>query len=60
MQEKVFDVGKFINNQRIGTAQFMVMLCAAIMTVDGYDVFVMGFGCSRSPNKPALDIATKS
>jgi AAHS family 4-hydroxybenzoate transporter-like MFS transporter len=44
MQEKIFDVGEFINNQRIGTTQVMVMvLCAAIMTVDGYDVFVMGF-----------------
>jgi AAHS family 4-hydroxybenzoate transporter-like MFS transporter len=44
MQEKIFDVGAFINNQRIGAAQVMVMLlCAAIMTVDGYDVFVMGF-----------------
>jgi AAHS family 4-hydroxybenzoate transporter-like MFS transporter len=44
MQDKTFDVGEFINNQRIGAAQFMIMLlCAAIMTVDGYDVFVMGF-----------------
>src|SRR5258708_35538211 len=44
MQDRIFDVGAFIDNQRIGAAQFMVMLlCAAIMTVDGYDVFVMGF-----------------
>ncbi len=44
MQENVFDVGTFINNQRIGKTQILVMLlCAAIMFVDGYDVFVMGF-----------------
>jgi AAHS family 4-hydroxybenzoate transporter-like MFS transporter len=44
MHDRTFDVGAFINTQRIGAAQFMVMLlCAAIMTVDGYDVFVMGF-----------------
>ena len=44
MQEKTFDVGDFINNQRIGAVQVMVMvLCATIMMVDGYDVFVMGF-----------------
>src|SRR5258708_13010301 len=43
MQDE-FDVGKFIDSRRIGAAQFMVMLlCAAIMTVDGYDVFVRGF-----------------
>ena len=44
MQDTTFDVGKFIDNRGLGTVQFMVMLlCAAIMTVDGYDVFVMGF-----------------
>src|ERR1700693_2565944 len=44
MQETIFDVGEFINNRGIGTLQFMVMLlCATIMVVDGYDVFVMGF-----------------
>ncbi|HEY6258059.1 MAG TPA: MFS transporter [Xanthobacteraceae bacterium] len=44
MPDKVFDVGAFINRQRLGSAQLMVMLlCAAIMMVDGYDVFVMGF-----------------
>ena len=44
MTDTTFDVGKFINNRGIGPLQFMVMLlCAAIMTVDGYDVFVMGF-----------------
>jgi MFS transporter, AAHS family, 4-hydroxybenzoate transporter len=44
MQDTTFDVGKFIDNRGLGMSQFMVMLlCAAIMTVDGYDVFVMGF-----------------
>lgn len=44
MKDKTFDVGDFINNQRIGTVQVMVMvLCATIMMIDGYDVFVMGF-----------------
>src|ERR1700730_13216722 len=44
MQDKIFDVGEFINNRRLGAVQITVMLlCAAIMTVDGYDVFVMGF-----------------
>ena len=44
MQDKTFDVGDFINNQRIGKVQVMVMvLCATIMMIDGYDVFVMGF-----------------
>ena len=44
MQDKIFDVGAFIDNQRISAVQILVMLlCAAIMTVDGYDVFVMGF-----------------
>jgi len=44
MQDKVFDVGEFINKRRLGAVQIAVMmLCAAIMTVDGYDVFVMGF-----------------
>src|SRR5258708_13647847 len=43
MQDE-FDVGKFIDSRRIGAVQFTVMLlCAAIMTVDGYDVFVVGF-----------------
>ena len=32
MHDRTFDVGAFINNQRIGAPQFMVMvLCAAIM-----------------------------
>jgi AAHS family 4-hydroxybenzoate transporter-like MFS transporter len=44
MQERTFDVGDFINHQRIGAVQLMVMvLCATIMLIDGYDVFVMGF-----------------
>src|SRR5580700_9704320 len=44
MLETIFDVGELINNRGIGAVQFMVMLlCAAIMVVDGYDVFVMGF-----------------
>jgi AAHS family 4-hydroxybenzoate transporter-like MFS transporter len=44
MQDTIFDVGEFINNRGIGAVQFMVMLlCATIMMVDGYDVFVMGF-----------------
>jgi AAHS family 4-hydroxybenzoate transporter-like MFS transporter len=44
MQDKTFDVGAFIDNQRVSAVQLLVMLlCAAIMTVDGYDVFVMGF-----------------
>jgi MFS transporter, AAHS family, 4-hydroxybenzoate transporter len=44
MQESIFDVGAFINNQRIGKTQILVMLlCASIMFADGYDVFVMGF-----------------
>src|SRR5579872_4295877 len=44
MQERDFDVGDFINHQRVGAVQILVMaLCAAIMMIDGYDVFVMGF-----------------
>ena len=44
MQEQVFDVATFINKQRFGRVQLtVVLLCAAIMLVDGYDVFVMGF-----------------
>ena len=44
MQDEIFDVGEFIDKRRFGAVQLTVMaLCAAIMTVDGYDVFVMGF-----------------
>ena len=44
MQGKTFDVGKFIDDQRIGATQLLVLvLCALVMICDGYDVFVMGF-----------------
>ncbi len=44
MQGKTFDVGKFIDDQRIGATQLLVLvLCAVVMICDGYDVFVMGF-----------------
>ena len=44
MQENTFDVGKFIDDQRIGPTQLIVLvLCALVMICDGYDVFVMGF-----------------
>jgi AAHS family 4-hydroxybenzoate transporter-like MFS transporter len=44
MQENTFDVGKFIDDQRIGPTQLVVLaLCALVMICDGYDVFVMGF-----------------
>ncbi|MBR0687778.1 MFS transporter [Bradyrhizobium manausense] len=44
MAETTFDVGEFIDNQRIGVLQIVVLLlCAFVMVCDGYDVFVMGF-----------------
>ncbi len=44
MQQKTFDVGQFIDDQRIGATQLVVLaLCALVMICDGYDVFVMGF-----------------
>lgn len=44
MSESVFNVSEFINRQRIGRLQVMVMLlCALIMVADGYDAFVVGF-----------------
>jgi AAHS family 4-hydroxybenzoate transporter-like MFS transporter len=44
MAEPVFNVSEFINRQRIGRLQIMVMLlCALIMVADGYDAFVVGF-----------------
>lgn len=44
MPESVFNVSEFINRQRIGRMQIMVMLvCALIMAADGYDAFVVGF-----------------
>jgi len=44
MAETVFNVSEFINRQRIGRTQVMVMLlCALIMVADGYDAFVVGF-----------------
>ncbi len=44
MHGRDFDVGDFINQQRIGGVQILVMtLCAGIMMIDRYDVFVMGF-----------------
>jgi AAHS family 4-hydroxybenzoate transporter-like MFS transporter len=44
MEDSAVDVGAFIDRRPVGRFQITVLLlCAAIMFADGYNVFVMGF-----------------
>ena len=43
-QAASFDVGAFLDRQRIGRTQILVLaLCMLAMAIDGYDMFVVGF-----------------